>query len=182
MSPYRRGVLGLDPIALEQVVLRLLHDRLVQVMAFGDLPRGTDLVGCPLARAPIERLARRHDVVHRPDRLLDRRLGVGPMAEDEVEEVEPEADRATPRRPASDTCGSSVLRMLGTSPSMPQKNLVRHHERLPRPSELGDDPTHDRFALAAGVGLGVVEEVAARVERRLHALQRQVVVESGCRT
>ena len=53
------GVLLLDLVAVEQVVLRLLHDRLVQVVPLGDLPRGTDLVGRPLAGAPVQRLARR---------------------------------------------------------------------------------------------------------------------------
>ena len=33
------GVLALDLVALEQVVLRLLGDRLVQVVALGDLDR-----------------------------------------------------------------------------------------------------------------------------------------------
>ena len=52
------GVLALDPPAVEQVVLRLLHHRLVQVVPLGDLPRGADLVGGPLRRAPVVRLAR----------------------------------------------------------------------------------------------------------------------------
>ena len=67
-------VLLLDTLAMEQVVLRLLHHRLVQVAPIRDVPRGADLVRVPFARAPVERLAALDDVVHRPDRLLDRRV------------------------------------------------------------------------------------------------------------
>ena len=51
------GVLDLDALPLEQVVLRLLGDRLVQVMPLGDLDRLADLRRRPLARSPVQRLA-----------------------------------------------------------------------------------------------------------------------------
>src|SRR5699024_4666082 len=60
------AILALDARALEQVVLGLLGDRLVEVVALGDLDGGADLVGGPLAGPPVERLARGDDVVHRP--------------------------------------------------------------------------------------------------------------------
>ena len=59
MSSYSRAYSFSTLLAVEQVVLRLLHHRLVQVVALGDLPRGADLVGRPLAGAPVQRLARR---------------------------------------------------------------------------------------------------------------------------
>src|SRR5205085_2879460 len=57
-----RRELLLDLATVEQVVLRLLHQRLVQVMALGHLPRFADRLGRPLARAPVQRLALRDDV------------------------------------------------------------------------------------------------------------------------
>ena len=78
----------LDALAMEQVVLRLLHHRLVQVVPVGDVPGGADVGRRPLAGAPVERLAARDHVAHRPDGLLDRRQRVGPMAVDEVDEIE----------------------------------------------------------------------------------------------
>src|SRR5512135_423835 len=42
----------------------------------------------PLARAPVQRLAALDHVAHRPHRLLDRRGGIGAVAEHEVHVVE----------------------------------------------------------------------------------------------
>ncbi len=100
-------VLELDAHAVQEVVLRLLHHRLVQVVAFGDLPRGADLVGRPFRRAPVERLAARDDVAHRPHRLLDRRVRVGAVAEQQVDEVEAQALERTVDRLHAGTCGSA---------------------------------------------------------------------------
>ena len=171
------GVLLLDASALEDVVLRLLGDRLVQVVALGDLDRAADLVGGPLARAPVQRLAGRHDVAHRPHRLLERRVGVGPVAVEDVDEV-----GAEPLERAVD----GVEQVLAVERVPHVRDVVEapvhlrgQHVRPSWPAELGDDAAHDRLALAAGVGLGVVEEVAAGVVGRLHALHRQVVLHLG---
>src|SRR5206468_12556126 len=51
------GVLELDTHPPQQVVLRLLHRGLVEMMTFGDLPRGADLVGRPLRRPAVVGLA-----------------------------------------------------------------------------------------------------------------------------
>jgi hypothetical protein len=69
-------VFFLDPLAMEQVVLRLLHHRLVQMVPVGDLPRFHDLGRAPFRRSPVERLARADHVVHRVHRLRDRRVGI----------------------------------------------------------------------------------------------------------
>ena len=73
----------------------------------------------------------------------------------------------------------SVFCMFGASCESPE-HLRREHVRPPRPAELGERRWPMIASLSpAGVGLGVVEEVAAGVVRRLHALQRQVVLHLG---
>ena len=91
-------VFALDALAVEEVVLGLLHHGLAQVVALGDLPRRHDLGRAPFGGAPVERLAALDHVVHRPHRLLDRRVGIGPVAIDEVDVVELQAlERAVDR-------------------------------------------------------------------------------------
>ena len=70
-----------------------------------------------------ERLPARDDVGHRPHRLLDRRVRVGAVAEEQVDEVEAEPlERAVDRLHAG-TCGSACCCMFAPS-WMPQNTLV----------------------------------------------------------
>ena len=57
-------------------------------MSLGNLDRAQDLGGFPLGRTPIQRLATFDDVVHRPDRLLNRCRRVRAMAIQQVHVVE----------------------------------------------------------------------------------------------
>ncbi len=84
------GVLRFDLGAFEDVVLALLGDGPVEVVAVGDVDGGTDLVGRPFTGTPVEGLAGRDDVAHRPHGLLDRRVRIGPVAVEDVDEVEAE--------------------------------------------------------------------------------------------
>ena len=69
--------------------------------------------------------------------------------------------------------------MLTGSSWMPQKSLVvTTYDQRGQPSLASAWPMIV-LALAAGVGLGVVEEVATGVVRGLHALQGEVGVELG---
>ncbi len=169
------GELLLDALAVQEVVLRLLHDRLVEMVALGDLPGGPDLLGGPLRGAPVEGLARAHDVVHREHRLLDRRLGVGPVAEEQVDEVEPQAleravDRLEEVLPVERAAGVDAV------VDAPEE-LGRDDVAVSGPAELGDRPPHDPLGLPARVRLGVVEEVHPRLVGRLQAAGREVGVE-----
>ena len=112
-SSYSRAYSSLDPLAVEEIVLRLLRHRLVQVVALCDLPRGCDLVCGPFGRAPIQRLARLNHVVHRPHGLLDRRLGIGTVAEHEIHVIELRGAPTSRRSPASGTCGSACSSRSG---------------------------------------------------------------------
>src|SRR5207253_1787266 len=154
-------VFALDPHAMQQVVLRLLHDRLVQVMTLGDLPCGADLVGRPLRGAPVERLAARHEVAHRPDRFLDRRFGIGAMAEQQVDEVEAESFERAVDRVRQILAVQRVLH-VGLVVQAPE-HLRGDDVAVARPTQLRDRLAHDALRLAAGVRLGIVEEVHARL-------------------
>ena len=133
-----------------------------------------DLVGGPLARPPVQRLAGRDDVAHRPHRLLERRVRVGPVAVEDVDEV-----LLQPLERAVDGLHQvlAVERVAHVRRLWRPQNtfVVRTYDQRGQPSSP-KDATHDRLALPAGVGLGVVEEVAAAVVRRLHALHRHVVL------
>src|SRR4051794_23290353 len=143
-------------------------------MALGDLPCGADLVRSPLAGPPIQCLAGGHDVAHRPHGLLDRCVGIGAVAEDEIEEVD-----AHPFQRAVDGLHQVLavqgVAHVGRTLDAPIE-LRAEHVVAATPAQLADDTTHDRFALTGRVSLGVVEEVAAGIERRLHRFHRQVVL------
>ena len=77
-------VFRVEAMPLEHIVNGLFHDRLVQVMSFGDLDGRHNLSRRPFGRAPVERLAPFDDVVHGPNGLFDGRVWVGAVAEDQV--------------------------------------------------------------------------------------------------
>ena len=172
------GVLLLDLRALEDVVLALLGDRPMEVVAVGDVDRRADLVGRPFARTPVERLAGGDDVAHRPHRLLDRRVRVGSMAVQDVDEVEPEPLQRPVDRVHQVLAVERVVHVRGVLVQAPE-HLGGHDVGPARPGEFAQHLAHDRLALAAGVRLGVVEEVAARVAGGSHALEGELVVELG---
>ncbi len=141
-------------------------------MAFGDLDCLADLPRRPFARAPVQRLAARHDVAHRPHGFLDRRLRVGAVAVHDVDEVEPETLQRTVDRLQQVLAVEGVRHVDGVVDAPEQ--LRRHEVRPPWPAEPAQRLAHDRLATAAGVRLGVVEEVAPSVVGGLHALHRGV--------
>ena len=158
-----RSELLLHLVALEEVVLRLLHDRLVQVVTIGNLPRLEDVGRAPLRCAPVQGTTRRDDVVHRSDGLLDRRLGVGPVTEDQVEKVQAEAAQG-PIDCVQQVLAVERVPCVDRVVNAPEE-LARDHIRVPRPAEFGDGFAHDGLGTPAGVDLGVVEEVDPRVVR-----------------
>ena len=149
----------------------------MEAVALGDLDGAADLVGGPLARAPVQRLARRDDVAHRPDRLLERGVGIGAVAVQDVDEVDPHPLQRPVDGVQQVLAVERVAHVRGVVDA--PEDLRRQHVGPPRPAELGEHAAHDRLALATGVGLGVVEEVAPGVVGRLHALHRQVVLHLG---
>jgi hypothetical protein len=145
-------VLLLDALAVEQVVLRLLHHRLVQVVALGDLPGGADVGRAPLAGAPVQRLALRDDVAHRPHRLLDRRVRVGAVAVDEVDVLQAEALQRAVDGLHQVLAVERVLAVdrIALAVQAPEE-LGRHHVVQPRPAQLLERLAHDLLAAAAGI-------------------------------
>jgi hypothetical protein len=172
-----RRVLPLDAVAPEQVVLRLLHQRRMQVVVGGEAVGGEDALGGPLRGAPVVGVAAVDDVVHRPDRLLDGRVGVGAVAEDQVDDVV-----LQPLHGALDgfeqvLAVQRVARVDGVVEAPVE--LAGDDVRLARPAQVLNRLAHDPLRLAAGVDLGVVEEVDPGVAGDPQALGGEVAVELG---
>ena len=104
------------------------------------------------------------------------RVRIGTVAVDEVDEVDLHPLERALHRVHQVLAVQGVLHVGHAAVDAPEE-LGREHEAVARPAELLHHATHDRLALAAGVGLGVVEEVAAGVVRGLHALERGVVLQ-----
>ena len=74
--------------AVEQVVLRLLHHRLMQVVALGNLIGRANVGRTPFAGAPVQGLALGDHVAHGPHGFFNRGVRVGAVAIDQVNEIE----------------------------------------------------------------------------------------------
>jgi hypothetical protein len=139
-------VLLLDPSTVEQVVLRLLDDRLVPAVRSrrprrrGSRPRSTPR--CP-STAPCP--GRCVDIARTVSSIG--RVGVRAVAVDEVEVVEPEPlERRVDRLEQV----LAVEGVAGVRPVVqPPEELRRHHVAVPRPAELADRLAHDALGLAA---------------------------------
>ena len=162
----------LDALTLEQVVLRLLRDGLAEVVTLGGLDRVADLARRPLAGPPVQRLAARHDVAHRPHGLLDGRVRVRSVAVEDVDEVETETLQRPVDRLHQVLAVERVLHVHAVVDAPEQ--LGRHDVRPARPLETSERLAHDLLAATTGIGLGVVEEVASGVTGDLHALDGRV--------
>ena len=163
-------VLVLDAVTPEQVVLRLLHDGLVEVVLVGDVPRGANLVGAPLRGAPVESLALADHVAHGPHGLFDRRVGVGAVAKDEVDKVETEALERAVDGLAQVLAVQGVLHVRDVVQT--PEELGGHDVLVTLPAELAEGFAHDALRLTGGVALGVVEEVDTGVFGGAEALSR----------
>ena len=121
------------------------------------------------------------DVAHRPHRLLDRRVGVGAVAVEDVDEVVPEAlQRAVDG--LHQVLAVQRVAHVRRRRARPQYSLVvSTYDHRGQPSSC-ERLAHDRLALAAGVGLGVVEEVAARRRAPPACTRAPGRRPSGCRT
>ncbi len=168
------GVLLLHPLAVEQVILRLLHHRLVQMVPLGHLVGGANLVGAPLAGAPVKRLALLDDVVQRPDGFFDGGVRIGAMTKDQVDEIQPHALEAAIDRLQQILAVQGVAavdaRFLGRARVEPPEKLARHHIVEPVPLELRQRLTHQSLAFAIGIDLGIVEKIDSRIARGGHHL------------
>jgi len=99
------------------------------------------------------------------------------VAEDEVVAVE--ADALERRRDRFEEVlaveREAAVRAVVDAPV----ELGRHDVLVALPAVLADGLTHQPFGLAAGVGLGVVEEVHPGIERGAHAVGGESGVELG---
>ena len=160
-------VLLLHPPPNEQVVLRLFHLRLVQVVLLRKGPCFHELVRVPFGGPPVQGLAGFQHHVHGPDRFLDGRFGVRAMAVDEVDVLQAEAlQRAVDSLP-------ELLAVQGGSFVDPvmhaEEDLGGHDVARPAPPQLAKRGSHDLFRASRLVGFGVVEEVHPLVPGGLHA-------------
>ncbi len=125
-----------------------------------------DLFGCPFRRAPVEHLALMDEIGHGADGFFDGRLRVGPMAEIQIEVIHLEPAQRGVTRFHDVLAAKALLVWLFTAP----EHLARHDELIARPSLRLEDFAHDDLRLPGGVGLGVVEEIDARIEGGGHQI------------
>ena len=127
----------------------------------------------PLGGAPVKGLARVEQVVECAHRLLDRSHGVRPVRVDHVDVREVEA-REAGRGALDDVLAREELGVDARAGARrgAEKELRRDDKVLAAPDLLVDAAldrrAHDALGRAARVRLGVVEEVDAARESRLH--------------
>ena len=167
------GVLDLDPPAVHEVVLGLLHDRLAEVVPLGDLPRSPDLLSRPLGGSPVQRPPGRNDVGHRPYGLLDRGLGIGAMAVHDVDVVELETLEGLVHRFEQVLAIEREEGVRDVAVDAPEV-LRRHEIAVTRPPELLQGLPHHGLRLPTGVDLGIVEEVDTSVVCGTHAFETRL--------
>src|SRR5690625_4915630 len=166
-------VLDFDAFAFEHVVLRLLHRRADEVLAARHLVRFADLLGGPFARAPVERLALVDQEVHGADRLLDRGVQVGAVAEQQVDVVKLHPLQRGIRSLDHVLAGQALVVRAVAAP----EDLGRDDQVLAFPAGPLYHVAHHHFSLARGVTFGVVEEVHAGIPGRAHAFVSDVLAD-----
>src|SRR5262249_32217019 len=120
-------------------------------------------------RADVAHLARLDELLECAERLLDRRHAVGAVVLVQVDVLGTEAlERAVDRAP------HARRRAAGRIRPSPPAELRRDHDLL---SRAGQRTADDALARAVAVHLGRVEDRPARVERRVHARDRTLLVE-----
>ena len=144
------------------------------MVPFGNLPRRANLVGRPLAGTPVENLATVDEIAHGPHGLFERCARIGSVTEQDVDEVDLQSIEAPFDRVVQVLAIERVEEIGNLAVDSPE-DLGGEHVMVTLPPQFANDAAHDRFALTAGVGLGVVEEVAASVPGRLHTSQSSVV-------
>ena len=163
-TPVQRVVLTLEAVTMEHVVLRLLHRGRCQAELTGDTVRLLDLLRTPFRGAPVEHPALPDQRVHRPNGLLDRRLEIGPVAEEQIEVLQLEALQ---RRVTGVHHMLAVQATLGRQVAAPI-DLARDAPGVAAPTEVLQRLAHDLLGLTSRVDLGVVEEIHAAVVGRAH--------------
>ncbi len=130
-----------------------------------------NLLRAPFRRAPIEHLALVDEIAHRPRGFLNGRLGVGPMAEVEIEIIDLEPFQRLVAGLHDMLAAQPFLIGLLAAP----KDFAGDKKRIARPVLLAKDISHHRLGTAAGVSLGVVEEIDALVVGRGHQVSGDIV-------
>ena len=167
-----RSELLLDLVALEEVVLRLLHHGLVEVMAFGDVPRL--LRSSSALHSDVPQYSALPDVMM--SCIAHTVSSMGVSGSERWQKMRSRKSRPRRRNDPSTAwiryLRLSVFFVLTDVLDAPEE-LARDDVGVARPAELGDRGAHDRLRLAARVDLGVVEEVDAGVVRRGEAIARR---------
>lgn len=162
----------------QEIILRLLHNGTNQVQPLSDSPSLGDLLGRPLAGAPIKSPALIDDIIHGPNGLLDGRGGVRAVAIENVEVVHVEPlERGLG---ALDEVLAGEALVVGAGPT--PEDLGGDDDVGALPAQLPYGLAHDLLRPPAGVHLRVVEEVdaviTAALEERLRLLHVQLVAEA----
>ena len=121
-------------------------------------------------------LAGGDDLAHRENDLFHRRLRVGPVRVEDVDEVRLEPLERTVDRLHEVLPVERVVHVRDVAMDAPER-LRGEHVRPARPTELLKDATHDRLGFTTGVHLGVVEEIAARLAGSVDAVACETGVE-----
>ncbi len=132
-----------------------------------------NLLTAPLAGAPVKGHALVNQKAHRPHRLLNGRVHVRPVAEDEVDVVRLQAIQRG-FRAFNDVLAREAL-IVGPLPA--PEDFGGQHQVGPRPAGILNDVAHHDLRLSARIGLSVVEKVDARIVSRVHAGGRAIFVD-----
>ncbi len=146
---------------MEEIVLGLLGDRRVEVVFVADGEGLGELGGGPFAGAPVEDFALNDEIVHRAAGFGDGRGGIGAVAVVEVEVVNLEALEGVVA--GFDEVFAREAGLVGLVVFPAEKGFAGNDVAAAAPAAFLEDVAHHELGLAVGVGLGVVEEIDARV-------------------
>ena len=132
-----------------------------------------DRLGARLRESEVADLAGRDELGHRPDGLLDRRVGVDPVLVVEIDVVDPQAGQRSLAR---------LVDVLRTPADRPRRRIaraqpdpeLRSQDDLVAP--VGDRPPDQPLVGMGSVHVRCVEEVAPQVQRPVDRRRRLGVV------
>ncbi len=171
----RRQHLELDHAGVE-VVQALLRHQPQRAPPPGGLVGLHDVPAGEVRAADVQHLALRDQQVHRLPDLVPRRVAVDVVHLVEVDVVGLQAPQAVVAR-LTDVQRRQLRRVRPLAATA--VDLRREHGLLPPATALREPPADDLLGLGAAVDVGGVEEVDARLERRVHELVARRLVGLG---
>src|SRR6266566_3926040 len=111
-----------------------------------------------------------NQIIHCPDRLLDRRIRIRTMTEEQIEIGYLQSSKGISAR---------FIHMLPRqtlvvgSVSTPE-DLAGDDDTLSSPTQVFDRVPHNRLSIPVSIGLGIIEEVHASIVGGRHTLDRHL--------